>query len=242
MAKDPAILWYWGDWFSGTSTLTRHQKGCYMDLLHAQFNNGKLSLVEIKTVLGADFGLAWPALQKKFMEENGLFFNPRLLKEKEKREAFTKSRRDNLDGKPPKIPHMELHMEDENEDAIKISVFIKIGKEKILCTPSFWILRNKETAIQQYMVKNHGGILLTEVLGQFDSDYPNYDFDDHNHVFNSFKTCHKNLLKAKKTTYGSKFEQQRASTEATGAKFREDYIRISNLDEQQPEAERDNPA
>ncbi len=51
MAKDPATLWYWGDWQGGTSTFTRHLKGCYMDLLNAQFNNGHLSLDEIKKTI-----------------------------------------------------------------------------------------------------------------------------------------------------------------------------------------------
>ena len=40
MAKDPAMLWYWADWHSGTATMSRFLKGCYMDLLHAQFNSG----------------------------------------------------------------------------------------------------------------------------------------------------------------------------------------------------------
>src|SRR5688572_2070648 len=66
MAKDPACLFYWGDWQGGTITFSRHLKGCYMDLLTAQFNNGPLSLDEIRTVLGSDFGQHWPTLQKKF--------------------------------------------------------------------------------------------------------------------------------------------------------------------------------
>lgn len=108
MAKDPAVLWYWNDWNGGTVTLNRHLKGCYMDLLHAQFNNGNLSLSEIKTVLASDFGLAWPTLQKKFkQDENGNFYNERLVTESIKRKSYTKSRRDNLNG--------DSHMENENE-------------------------------------------------------------------------------------------------------------------------------
>ncbi len=123
MAKDPAILWYWSDWNSGTSTLTRFLKGCYMDLLHAQYNSGSLSLEEIKTVLGADFGQAWPTLKKKFKaDESGLFFNERLDLEKRKREAFTESRRKNRAKKHTLVEDMKntsktyvLHMENENE-------------------------------------------------------------------------------------------------------------------------------
>ncbi|MHA4844454.1 hypothetical protein ACX0G7_09830 [Flavitalea antarctica] len=123
MAKDPALLWYWGDWNSGTATFTRHLKGCYIDLLHAQFNSGPLSVEEIKIVLGADFA-AWGTLQKKFKRtETGLFFNERLELEKNKRKSFSESRRKNVQKRYDKstsvdtsVEHMNLHMENENEN------------------------------------------------------------------------------------------------------------------------------
>lgn len=98
--KDPGVTWVFNDWHGGTSTMTRHLKGCYMDLLHAQFNNGHLSLDEIKTVLGSDFGKSWPALQKKFVkDDNGFYYNSRLESEIIKRKSFNDSRRDNAAGK-----------------------------------------------------------------------------------------------------------------------------------------------
>jgi hypothetical protein len=116
MAKDPATLFYWNDWHSGTVTLSRFLKGCYMDILHAQFNSGHLHLDEIKTVLGSDFGQSWPILQKKFKQDpNGLFFNERLLTESVKRRSYTKSRRDNLQNDTETSPHMGAHMENRNE-------------------------------------------------------------------------------------------------------------------------------
>src|SRR6218665_2111253 len=90
MAKDPAILWYWGDWTTGTMLLSRVQKVAYMDLLCAQFNNGALSLEEVKIILGSDYGHMWNVLSKKFSGRtpDGKFFNERLhceqLKRKEK--------------------------------------------------------------------------------------------------------------------------------------------------------------
>lgn len=114
MAKDPATLFYWNDWNSGTVTLSRFLKGCYMDILHAQFNSGHLSLDEIKTVLGGDFGQSWPILQKKFKQDsNGLFFNERLFTESVKRKSYTKSRRENLGEKSDEMSH---HMENEIEN------------------------------------------------------------------------------------------------------------------------------
>lgn len=120
MAKDPAILWYWSDWNSGTVTFSRHLKGCYMDLLHAQFNSGHLSLEEIKTVLGSDFGLSWPTLQKKFATDpQGFFFNKRLDEEREKRMKFSASRRANAKAYPKasaKHTHKRMENENRNED------------------------------------------------------------------------------------------------------------------------------
>jgi len=129
MAKDPAMLWYWGDWYSGTSLLSRFLKGCYMDLLHAQFNNGRLSVEDIKTCLGSDFGTSWPALQKKFkQDESGLFFNERFEQEKNKRKDYSQSRRDNISKRYSKATHEATHVidmkvdkENENENSISIS-------------------------------------------------------------------------------------------------------------------------
>ena len=55
MAKDPAFLFYPGDWMGGVSTFTRAHKGAYMDVLMAQHNNGHLSIEDIEIVLGSDF-------------------------------------------------------------------------------------------------------------------------------------------------------------------------------------------
>lgn len=95
MAKDPAINWYFDNWDGGTKLFTRHQKGCYMDLLSAQFHSGPLSLENIKTVLGSDFQASWPVISKKFAEKNGFFFNERLEAERQKRIAYSESRSKN---------------------------------------------------------------------------------------------------------------------------------------------------
>jgi len=123
MAKDPAFLFYPGDWMGGTSTFTRAHKGAYMDLLMAQHNNGHLSIQDIEIVLGSDFEEMWESkLKSKFIQDdNGLYFNKKLKEVMEKRRVFTKSREKNLKGKKPhKDKHMESqvdnHMENENEN------------------------------------------------------------------------------------------------------------------------------
>lgn len=127
--KDPAFLFYPGDWIGGTLLLNRAQKGAYMDLLIAQFNNGPLELDEIKTLLGADFGL-WNSLSKKFTFMNGRYSNERLEVEKNKRSNYTSSRRANA-------KHMHEHMEDRDEDRNVIEIKNEYGDEfkKVRLTP-----------------------------------------------------------------------------------------------------------
>lgn len=82
MAKDPAINWYFDNWDGGTKLMTRHQKGCYMDLLSAQFHCGHLTIENIKQILGSDFAEWDKCLKAKFeIDENGMFFNGRTERE-----------------------------------------------------------------------------------------------------------------------------------------------------------------
>lgn len=95
MAKDPAFLFYPGDWLGGTMTMTRHHKGCYIDLLIAQFHQGPLSLETIKVVLGTDQAV-WTVLLKKFKQDSeGNFFNERLATEMQKRKKFSDRQAEN---------------------------------------------------------------------------------------------------------------------------------------------------
>ncbi len=104
MAKDPAFLFYPGDWMGGTATFTRAHKGAYMDLLMAQFNYGHMALQDIKNILNGDFDEMWESkLKFKFkLDEEGLYYNERLDFEKEKRKSFTESRKQNLKDKERK--------------------------------------------------------------------------------------------------------------------------------------------
>ena len=140
MAKDPAFLFYVGDWLGGTTTFTRPHKGAYMDILMAQFNQGHLSIDDIKIILGADFEAMWESkLISKFkVDENGLFYNQKLEYEIIRRREYTKSRRDNLsksmyDKSSHIKPHMVSHMENETDNVIKPK---KKKERKIFIPPS----------------------------------------------------------------------------------------------------------
>lgn len=142
MAKDPAILFYWNDWQGGTMTLTRHQKGCYMDLLAAQFNQGPLSLDQIKTLLGTDQA-SWTVLRAKFKREvncDGIevFFNERMVTEKEKRRLFSEKQKEKVNKRWQKDTAVYTGVlpkkENTNENEIRIENSLEdrgVGEETI---------------------------------------------------------------------------------------------------------------
>ncbi len=130
MAKDPAFLFYPGDWNLGTMHLTLLEKGCYMELLILQFAKGKFTEAQAKHMLNGSFDLAWANLRDKFNTDGTFYWNKRLQAEKEKRQKFTESRRNN--GSIPKTDkkegkHMDKHMEDENEDSINNTLTVDNG-------------------------------------------------------------------------------------------------------------------
>jgi len=126
MAKDPAFLFYPGDWLGGTMTFTRSHKGAYMDLLMVQFNSGHMELQDIQMVLGSDFETMWEQkLKPKFATDSeGRYYNEKLETEINKRKKFTQSRKENLVSSKKSTPHMGTHMqshmenESENENTL----------------------------------------------------------------------------------------------------------------------------
>jgi len=121
MAKDPALLWYPGDWLSGTHGMTLEEKGAYMELLMMQFNRGHMT----EHMVGQVIGQLWGQVKHKFIKDDGgLWYNVRLDEEKNKRKVFTDSRKNNLTGKNQykKEGHMSNHMENENENRNKNGV------------------------------------------------------------------------------------------------------------------------
>ena len=147
MAKDPAFLFYPGDYVSGTMGMTFEEKGAYMDLLMLQFNRGHMNTHMIQHTVGH----LWDQVKCKFIQDNeGLWYNVRLDVEKEKRKTFTESRRNNMKPKdkpsyePPyethMQPHMDSHMENVNED---INKDINTNKSKCSFEQAFEYMANK---------------------------------------------------------------------------------------------------
>ena len=147
MAKDPAFLFYPGDYVSGTMGMTFEEKGAYMDLLMLQFNRGHMNTHMIQHTIGH----LWEQVKCKFIQDDeGLWYNVRLDVEKEKRKTFTESRRNNMKPKnKPKVepsyethmqPHMDSHMENVNEN---INKDIITNKSKCSFEQAYEYMANK---------------------------------------------------------------------------------------------------
>lgn len=99
MAKDPAFLFYANDWAGGTGTFTFEQKGCYLELLLIQFQNGKFTEEDVKQVINTSYSSVWPKIKHKFETDGTYYWHHKMKEVIEKRHSFTESRRNNRLGK-----------------------------------------------------------------------------------------------------------------------------------------------
>lgn len=124
--KDPAFLFYSGDFLSGTMLMSNEEVGVYIKLLCLQHQQGHL---EEADMLG--LGATSKIFNKFQKDENGKYFNERLETEVAKRKAYSESRRNNRKKKEDNISktyeedmknicnsYVE-HMENENENINK---------------------------------------------------------------------------------------------------------------------------
>jgi len=122
MSKNPAFLFYPGDFLTGCAFLSMEQRGVYITLLCLQFEHGPLNYNQIRSLCSDEMFLS---IQNKFEKNSeGLYFNKRLSEEQEKRRKYSESRSSNRSNKnKEKSNNISLsyvqHMENENEDVNK---------------------------------------------------------------------------------------------------------------------------
>ena len=116
MGKDPAFLFYPGDWTQGTQYYTFEEKGAYITLLCLQFDKETLTDDLIKRTLGIRYKMLWPVIKEKFKIENETYYNEKLLEVMTKRKAFTESRRQNRLGKTKQVKDTSLTSVPQVED------------------------------------------------------------------------------------------------------------------------------
>lgn len=91
--KNPAVLWYPGDYLVGTMGMTWEEKGRYVELLNLQHQKGHLDIERLMPDCPKE------VLAKFVQDEDGLWYNIRMEEEQIKRRKFVQSRRNNLSGK-----------------------------------------------------------------------------------------------------------------------------------------------
>lgn len=106
MGKDPAVLFYTGDFLVGTMKMSYAQKGKYIQLLCLQHQDGHLCEDDMLSVCG-DYD---EKIFSKFVkDENGRYYNERMEAEGIKRRRFVESRQKNF-AKTDKETQVESHM------------------------------------------------------------------------------------------------------------------------------------
>jgi hypothetical protein len=124
MAKDPAFLFYSGDFLVGTALFTEAETGQYIKLLCYMHQGGHISKEDMFNICP---NISFKVLAKFKTDKDGLFYNERLDIEVEKRKKYSESRRSNrLKSNISKthVPSydvaMSTHMENGNENTIEI--------------------------------------------------------------------------------------------------------------------------
>ena len=155
MAKDPAFLFYPNDYIGGTMGMTFEEKGAYIELLMTQFNRGHMT----SHMVGQIVGHLWESIKCKFIQdEQGLWYNVRLDLEKERRIAFTQSRRNNIKGNNQ---HMKAHMTSHMED-VNVNVNKTINKDINIEFEFFWNEYDKKVGVKEKLKKKWNNLTNEE--------------------------------------------------------------------------------
>lgn len=152
MAKDPAFLFYTGDFSTGTQFFTDEQVGKYIRLMMAQHQHGHLSEKQMIFICKS---YDEDVFSKFTKDENGLFFNERLEYEISRRQSYVSSRSANKAGKvvkkEEKLTHKkniqasyDNHMENENENKTIIKNKRETVKKDDSGFDEFWNLYDKK--------------------------------------------------------------------------------------------------
>lgn len=129
MAKDPAFLFYPGDFNTGTQFFTDEQVGKYMRLLMAQHQHGHLNdnhIIHICKTYDKD------VMAKFKKDKDGLWYNERLENEVIKRKEYSNSRSKNRSNKKDISKTYVKHMENRNENEDILDTVFNSSIAKIL--------------------------------------------------------------------------------------------------------------
>ncbi len=122
--KDPAVLFYTSDFLAGTLLMNYEQKGKYITLLCLQRENGRLTEEDMLSVCGKrDERIFCKFIQ----DEEGLYYNVRMEKEAEKRNAFIESRRKSSNARFNNDTSNDISDDIQNDTSYDIRTIHRIG-------------------------------------------------------------------------------------------------------------------
>lgn len=207
MAKDPAFLFYPGDWISGTLGMNFEEKGAYMELLIIQFNKGAISEVMIKRLLNVRYDDVWPSLKDKFnVDTDGQLYNGRLREEIGKRKNYTESRRNS-----------RLKSDEDNVKIYLIkdleSGFHKIGSSVNPLRRFSEILNQKNPAILPGDQRNYDLVWQSGVVKRTEESDLHSHFDSKRVMGEWFNLTQDDILYIKNKYYSKITYEQRTENE-----------------------------
>ncbi len=126
---DPAVLFYTSDFLSGVMDLDMEERGQYITLLCAQHQKGHLSEKTIILLVGS---CSESVLKKFKIDEDGLYFHPRMDIEIAKRLTYKGGRIKNLMGGKKDKSHMDSHVDthmDAHMDSHMETPYVKMKME-----------------------------------------------------------------------------------------------------------------
>ena len=226
MAKDPAFLFYSSDFLTGTIFFSHDQVGKYIRILCAQHQHGRLSLDQMRSVCSGEVDTQ--ILSKFEKDEKGLFFNPRIEQEIEKRKAHSSKQKLNASMRWHKSGNaMAMPLEDENENENEIVIESK-GKSP----EKTW---DDDHQLKSHIIANYKSILKLKqpTPAECDaliSEYTKIDIDEvlqamenHKDLAKKYKTAIltlKNWLKIR----NNKTNQNKKQTYATDKSTKRDAV------------------
>jgi uncharacterized protein YdaU (DUF1376 family) len=157
MAKDPAFLFYPGDWLQGTMGMSFEEQGAYLQLLIFQFNKGKFSKAQAKQVLSICSASVFENVIQKFDTDGTFFWKQRLSDEIERRKNFSESRRNNAKSKiSPQKKEKAYAKHMETETITITETIINNKKESISKIELFDNLFNDQLYVEQLSMTHKG--------------------------------------------------------------------------------------
>lgn len=195
MNKDPAFLFYSGDFLVGTMLMSNEEVGKYIRLMCLAHQKGgyltKEDMFKICNTSDID------VINKFKVDDEGIYYNERLLSEIVKRSKYSESRRSNRTKKEVKNDTYDLHMsnisntydshmENENENindnVLNTSLKKKNNKNKVVKL-KFGEYKNVLLTQNEYdkLVDDYSNINLIDLIEWFSAYIEEKDYKSKSH-------------------------------------------------------------